>query len=326
MVRKLSDPNGRQLLDPNSLVPEGKTATIVDMEPSWNGKYVAVGMTPDGSRNLVIRVVQVSNGKVLTDIISRTVDGDASWNDDDGSFYYRSFQNAPANSPPAARFDNMRAYIHRLGQDPTADQPVFGPDVTLELHLPRKGFVNAFPLPGTALQLSVQSSAPTELDSFWIRNLTDNAPKWRQIADHKDNILFEFATRESMFFYVTTTQAPNGRVMAFDAAKQDVAKAREILPQSDLVLSNRDACGVVGAHDALYVYGLRKGAPVVVRIPYDDPSKKEEILLPANGSLSDVAADYRVPGFVFTLSNKSQPSLFYKYDPGKKTSVQAHLE
>jgi protease II len=238
MVRKLSEPKGRQLLDAGSLASGGKNAAIFDVEPSWNGKYVAVGLQPDG----VMRVVRVSDGALLKDAIQRTVDGDASWNDDDSSFYYRAFQNPPASSSAAARADNMRAYIHRLGDDSELDQPVFGPDVTSELHLPKSEYINAFPIPETTLQLAVQSSDPAELDDFWVRDLAKNQPRWRQIADHKDDILFEFATRQSQFFYVTTAQVPNGRVMSFDVSKEDVSNAVEILPQSDLVLSDSPRC------------------------------------------------------------------------------------
>jgi protease II len=171
----------------------------------------------------------------------------------------------------------------------------------------------------------VQSSAATELDSFWARDSAEKKPMWRQIADHKDDVLFEFATRKTVFYYVTTSQTPNGRVMAFDAANEDISKAQEILPQSDIDLAKRDRCGVIAALDALYVYGIRKGTPVVIRIPYDDFRNKSEIPLPAKGSLSDVAGDYRAQGFVFTLSSRFRPASVFRYNPSTGISEQVRL-
>lgn len=127
-------------------------------------------------------------------------------------------------------------------------------------------------------------------------------------------------------YFIARKDSPNGHLMTFDIASQDISRAREIVPQSDLVLSNRNEDGVVGAADALYTYGRRGGGSVVLRIPYNNPGSREEIKLPASGVISDLSADYREPGFVFTLAADNSPSITYIYDPEKKQFIDTHLQ
>ena len=326
MVRKVTGISPRKLLDPATLSQPGKPAVLIDIEPSWDGRYVAVGASFGRSERSFIRVVDVTTGALLKDSIPRSFDGAASWADDNKSFYYRQVQELPAGSSRAAAFDNMRAYLHHLGGDTALDKPAFGPEFAPELHLPTRGAINAFPVPGTSLVLAVQSGAPAELDSFWAKDTAAKSPAWREVINHKDEAMFEFTFNGSTIYFITKKDAPDGRLMAFDMAKEDIAHARQIVPQSDLVLSNRDEDGVAGGSDALYVYGRRNGASVVLRIPYNDPAAKEEIKLPAPGTISDVSSDYRTPGFVFTLGADKQPSTTYTYDPAKKRFIDTHLQ
>ncbi len=146
---------GRKLLDLESLMP-GKHASNVEIQPSGDGKYVAIGVS-QAHDGYSIRVLDVATAALLPDSIVRSFDGDASWSDSNTTFYYRQFQAVPSGASRDAIFTNMRAYLHKLGDDPSLDKPVFGPDINPELHLPVVGAVNAFPLPGTSLLLGVQS-------------------------------------------------------------------------------------------------------------------------------------------------------------------------
>jgi prolyl oligopeptidase len=323
MARKRTETTARRLLDLESL-EAGKHDSNVEILPSGDGKYVAIGVSRahDG---YTIRILNVAIDALLPDSIARSFDGDASWTDSNDTFYYRKFQQVPSGAAPAAIFTNMRAYLHKLGDDQTLDKPVFGPDVNPELHLPVVGAVNAFPLPGTSLLLAVQSSSVKELDSFWVTDTHVLASGWRKVIDHSDDVLFEFSSRGAAFYFITRRNAASGQLMEFDAAHEDFSKAREILPASDLQLTDRNRDGVLCAKDALYAYGHRNGVSALIRVPYDDPAHRTEIELPFAGVIADVSGDSGSPGLVFSMSGKAHPFTVYEYDPSTKRVVDTRL-
>lgn len=323
MARKRTEATARKLLDLEALTP-GKHAADVEIQPSGDGKYVAIGLS-QAHDGYSIRILDVATAALLPDSIVRSFDGDASWSDSNTTFYYRQFQPVPSGASRDAIFTNMRAYIHKVGDDPSLDKPVFGPDINPELHLPAVGAVNAFPLPGTSLVLGVQSSSPKELDSFWVNDTRDPGGRWRKVIDHTDEVLFEFSSQGTAFYFISRRNAPSGHLMEFDAAHEDITSAREIFPASDLQLTDRNRDGVVCAKDALYVYGHRKGLSALIRVPYDDPAHNTEISLPFAGVIADVAGDSRTPGLVFSLSGEAHVFTVYEYDPSIKQLVDTGL-
>jgi len=323
MARKRTEAAGRKLLDLEILTP-GKRQSSFEIQPSWDGKYVAVGFSL-GREGYSIRVVDVAAATLLPESIVHSFDGDAAWSDNNNAFFYRKFQPAAIGAPADAIFTNMRAYRHKLGEDPSTDDPVFGPGINPELYLPAVGAVNAFPLHGSSLLLGVQSSAPSELDSFWVHDGTEPGRGWRQIIDHTDEVLFELSSRENTLYFITRRNAPGGRLMELDASREDISSAREILPPSDLQLADRNRDGVVCAKDALYVYGRRKGVSALVRVPYEVPARSVEIALPFVAVVTDVSGDSLTSGLLSSLVGDSHPMTVYEYDPSGDRVVDTKL-
>jgi hypothetical protein len=184
----------------------------------------------------------------------------------------------PKEAPATAIYENTRVYYHKVGETADSDRAVFGPDVDPSLQLPKAGFVNTGPLPGTSRLIAGQSRGTIETPALWLREPVGDA-HWKPIAGHEDGVI-DFASKGTILYVLTKAKSPNGRVVKFDAAKEDMAHAREILPESDLILTSSGESGIASAADALYVYGRRNGTSVMLRVPYDDPAKKEEIHLP----------------------------------------------
>ncbi len=324
IAQKRTEATGRKLVDLEGLMPR-KPGSYFEIQPSEDGKYVAIGIaTSDAGYS--IRIVNAADGSMLPDSISRSFDGDASWSDSNDMFYYRKFQNASSGTSPEAIFTNMRAYSHKLGDEQSLDKPVFGPDLNPELRLPVMGAVNAFPVPGTSLLLAVQSSSPKELDSFWVNDSDHSGAGWRKIIDHTDDVIFNFSNRASDLYFITRRNSPSGQVLKFDVAHEDISNAREILPASDIQLSDRDRDGLLCAKDALYVYGHRNGISTLLRVSYDDPTHSTEVIeLPFAGVIADVSGDSRSPGLVFSLSGVKHPFAVYEYDPWLKRVVDTRL-
>lgn len=71
----------RLLVDPDRFRSTGSSAhyAIDYYQASWNGKYVAYGISPGGSEESVLHVLDVDPGKDLSDLIGRTSESLVGW-------------------------------------------------------------------------------------------------------------------------------------------------------------------------------------------------------------------------------------------------------
>jgi prolyl oligopeptidase len=136
MVRDLDGGSGQQLgpsrvlFDPDSGWGEGHHA-IDWYVPSPDGRYVACGVSPSGSENSTLQVLDADRGVVLDDRIPpNTAFGFVSWLEGNRSFVYHRFPDPSAGAPPQRRRLDSRSYLHRLGTDPERDVVVLARGLT----------------------------------------------------------------------------------------------------------------------------------------------------------------------------------------------------
>ena len=316
MTRAVSGGPSRLLLDPTTLAESGKHAAIDYFVPSPDGKYVVVGVSLGGSENSVLHVVEVATGKLMGEAITRAQEAEPSWADDSQGFYFTRMQAMAPGAPASTKYDNERIYFHHLGSSEETDRPIFGPDITADLVLPKNGNVVAMVVPRTGLLLATQVSGVVETPAVWIRR-SETGP-WIQVVKHEDGMM-DIAFHGTAAFIRTKGGAngaiTNGRIVSFDLASETFAKAHVLLPDSDLVLNARADNGVATADDALYIYGFRNGLGVIIAIPYDDLTKHWELKLPISGTITSVNADLRRPGITVGMAGWTTPSLIYAYSP-----------
>lgn len=116
----------RLLVDPELLSKDGVHYSIDYYEPSLDGRLVAYGISPGGSENSVIHILETATGKALPDQIDRARFGAISWLPGNQSFLYNRLQKVTPDMPRTGFEQRSRVYIHELGQDPEKDGFVFG--------------------------------------------------------------------------------------------------------------------------------------------------------------------------------------------------------
>ena len=305
----------------------GKHAAIDYFTPSPDGSYVAVGVSLGGSENSVLHVLEVSTGKLLPEAISRTEDGAPSRADDSKGFYFSRLQQMAPGAPASTKFDNNRVYFHRPGTSESADVPIWGPDVTTDLGLPKYGNVTVRVVHGTRMLLGTQTSGAVETEAYWVRR-SEGGP-WVKVVDHKDGVL-ALETHGTRAYAMTKGGAKgpvsNGRVVSFDLAKEGIDAAHEIVPESDFILSAQYTSGMAAAEDALYVHGFRDALAGVIRVPYDKESLQTPLALPVAGALGDVATEWRRPGVTISLEGWTTPKAVYSYAPETGAFTNTNLQ
>ncbi|MDE2346021.1 MAG: hypothetical protein KGL13_06105, partial [Gammaproteobacteria bacterium] len=81
------------VLDPDKYpAAKGSHNSISYYSPSWNGQWVAVGVSAGGSENAVIHIINVATGKDSPETIDRARFGSVNWRPDNHSFFYNRLQ------------------------------------------------------------------------------------------------------------------------------------------------------------------------------------------------------------------------------------------
>jgi prolyl oligopeptidase len=327
MTRAVSGSAERLLLDPSTMAETGKHAAIDYFVPSPDGRYVAVGVSLGGSENSVLYVLETATGKRMTEAISRAQEAQPSWTDDSKGFYFGRLQAMAPGAAASTKYDNMRVYLHRLGTEETSDVPVFGPDITKDLALPKYGEVTVAVVPGTKMLLAEQVTGVVESPALWVRRVDDGP--WIKVMGHEDGLLSHVIHGNRI--YLLTKSGPGGAtttgsVMSFDLATESFAKSRVVVPESKLILSARSGYGMYAAQDALYVYGFRDGLGELLRVTYGATSKPQKMALPISGTVDGGDADVRRPGVVLAMEGWTTPRLVYAYSPVGKSFGDTGLQ
>jgi prolyl oligopeptidase len=114
----------RVLVDPNTMAKDG-TVALDWWYPSREGRYLAYGLSKNGSEQSTLHVRDVKGGADLPDTIERTRYCSLAWLPDSKGFYYTRY---PAVGSVAKGEENYHhhVYFHVLGSDPGKDPKVFG--------------------------------------------------------------------------------------------------------------------------------------------------------------------------------------------------------
>lgn len=319
--------NGEEhvVVDPASLAKDSAHHFALDWySPSWDGRYVAYGISEGGSEKSVLHVMDLQSGTELAESIDRTSDCIVSWRNDNHSFFYLRYPKAGPDTPPAQSEYNAATFVHVLGQNTNGDgdEAVFGHGVSAKLDVPEGQ--------GTYVLLSPDSSYAVAVVN---RNM-DNAPNtfyvapldkihgadtpWQKIATPDDGVT-EVHLHGDRLYFLSQKGASRFQLLATPLAHPDVAHADVIVPEGQNVL---DAFELAG--DAIYL-GERAGASFQLqRVSFDGKNSKT-IRLPFAGTVSDLAVDPHVPGVMFSLQGWVKAPREIAYDPKDDATTDTGL-
>src|SRR5260370_9658986 len=314
--------NERLLVDPTKFVTTpGSHYVISYYAPSFDGKYVAAGISAAGSEDAVLRVFDVSTGKETGDVIDRAQFGSPSWLPDGRSLVYNRLQELTSTSAPTDRYLNSRAYLHVLGTQPDKDRLVFGtgtPNVNIDpADIP---FVATWP--GAAYAVGVGAHAVrNELTAYIapINTLDGATEPWKRCCAVDDDVT-GFDVHGDAFYLLSHHGASRFQVFRTKLATPDIASAQLVVPPGEAVIQN-----IAAASDAVYIQELDGGLGRLVQLPYSG-GKPTQIQLPFEGSVGLSATDGRTPGTLVELTSWTKAHKIYAYDASRKNVTDTKLQ
>jgi prolyl oligopeptidase len=311
------------LVDPNrySIAP-GQHSTLNYYGPSYDGHYVAYGVSPSGSEDAVIHILDTSTGHETGETIDRSWYGGISWLPDQKSFLHIRFQKLPDSADPTERRLKSRVFLHRVGTDPETDVAVFGYGVVEGINLDPSDGSTVLSLPGIPFALAfVNHGFDNDLTIYRTSAETLGKPgaKWEKIVDHEDGVV-NFDVHKDDLFLITHKDAPRFKILRTSLAHPDLAHAQSVIPPGEAVITNLSAMA-----DALYVQKLDGGVGKLWRVSYPE-GPAQEISLPVSGSIDLIGGDPHLQGIFFGLAAWTKASKIYAYVPQSATALDTKLQ
>jgi prolyl oligopeptidase len=310
-VRRGVDGKERLLVDPDRRATATTHFAIDYYAPSMDGRQVAYGISPGGSEESVIHVLDVSSGRESTDTIDRAQYGFPSWRADGNSFFYNRFAPRSPGDKETDKYLNSRAYLHIVGTDPATDAPLIGTGL--------QGSVAVTPVDVPIVSTSAGSKFAVALIyhgadpavTLYVAPLAEvsgaNVP-WRRVADVADAVS-DFAIQGDRLFLLSHKDAPRYKVLEVDAREPDLANARTVVPSSERVIRQ-----IAVTSDALYVQDLDGGLSRMRRYGLKT-SALREVALPATGTINGPITSPARPEVLFGLQGWVLPERWYRIGP-----------
>ncbi len=334
-VRKGLNGAPRLLIDPNAWAKDGATA-LADWVPSDNGKLLAYAIQDGGSDWRVIKLLDVTTGKILEDEIKWAKFTGISWVGNTG-FLYSRFPEPKVGQAFQQPNTNQAVYFHAIGTPQSADQLVYatpdhpelghsaevthdgrwvvittakGTDNRFELHvIPLAGQARSMfigPVTVSAADLKKGGPVAALMRRNWraIPLVTGLDHDWRLIEGMGDTL-----------YFMTNKGAPKLKVVK-------VALGGPRQPQfTDIILERPETlerARIVG--NRLILSYLKDAASTAEMVSLDGKPVRQ-ITLNAIGTAAGFAGRPGDPETFYSFSSFNQPGAIYRFDSNTGVST-----
>ena len=301
-VRDGVDGEDRPAVDPNALDPAGTTA-LDWYFPSDDGRYLAYGLSRDGSEQSLLHVLDVAQGVLLPDRIPRTRAADLAWLPDQSGFYYTRYP-APGEVPEGEEHYHRAIYFHALGADPADDLLVHRP--------PKKEYWPGVSVSPDGRWLLIGVARTFDQTDLYLgdRGAGGTVPPLVPVAEGLE-ASFDGEVAHGRLFLRTNLDAPTYRLYEVDPRHPARGRWRELVPpRHDAVL---DGVRVLGHRLAL---SYLERASSRLRLTDLDGGFRHEVTLPALGSLFGLGGEWDGTELFFGFSSYTVPPSVYRIDLG----------
>lgn len=304
------------LFDPAVQSQASHTHSALDFyEPSWDGRYVALGVSTGGSERSVLHVLEVASGQMLPESIDRTSNSKVAWRPDNRSFFYLRYAKPTPQMPPELLDYNGRTYLHVLGNhvDGEGDAVVFGRGVSSAVDVPEGQATYIVLSPDSPYAVAVANhnddDNPSTVYIAPLAQVTGSATHWQKIADVADGVR-DFKPHGDQLYLLTQGGAPHLKIVALSLHHPDLKSARAIVAAGTAVIDS-----FALAKDGLYLRE-RLGVHTQMRHASLDGTSSNVLPLPESTNALGPVTDPAEPGVLFSVQGWVHPPSILTYEPG----------
>jgi prolyl oligopeptidase len=299
----------RLLFDPAKYRP-GVTTNVQSVAPSFDGRFVALGLNSGGAGFSEIRVLDVGHGTLLPESIYPSL-GPEGWTPDSKSFFYDSGDVADIKSLGINL--NRKTRLHMLGSEVAWDIDFFSSERYPELGI----------APSELPEVRIDESCPgyvferlvtmrSEIRVFYapVPGMNSATAKWDSLCQPSDNLVQRLVFHGDYVYAESHADAPRYKVVRTSVKHPDWKHAETVVPQGQDPIEH-----ITGSRDFLFVVysdGIRGR---IVRVDYAT-GNSAEINLPTSGIVGVSCPDSHSNRCIVSLTSWISPTVTYDLDAG----------
>jgi prolyl oligopeptidase len=216
------------LLDPQTRTANGVHFFFFFFQASPDGKLVAVGISPGGSENSVLHVLDASNGKEVGPNIERAQFGAVFWLPDNHSFFYNRLRKPAPDDLRSSYYLNSKDYLHHIGDDPEKDVAILGNGLSPAVSMTESDLPFVAVPPGSKYAFGIIAHGVQNENTIYVTSLDglhDASASWRKIADVGDEVT-SFDIHGDHVYLLSHHEASRFKILGVDLPKDEVARSR----------------------------------------------------------------------------------------------------
>jgi prolyl oligopeptidase len=307
-------------LDPNAF-PAAGHPVVVGYVASQDAKLIAYGVSTAGSDWTEWHIRDLGTGLDLPDVLRFTKYYRPEFTPDGSGLYYSAFP-APLPGTELSTQDLGNAlYYHALGTAAAADRRLLGdsahPDWQYEPHLTPEGRW----LVVLAGEGQVGDKAREDV---YLLDVSSATPSTVPMTRGFEAAFVYIGAAAGRVYFLTSLQAPNGRVLAVDPEHPARANWQEVIPEGpDAIDLGVDAGSVTLVGEQLIVRTLHDAHSRVVTYGLDGV-RRGEVALPGPGTVAGFGGRPQDRETFYAFSNLITPPTIYRYDLESGSSTVFH--
>ncbi len=284
--------NEEIVFDPNILSPQGLIA-VSSYAISNNGRYLAYALSKNGGIWQTLKIRDIHTGKDFDEELDHCNYTVIAWNAQGTGFYYNCF--------PEKDYQASSIYFHALGTSQQDDTFVFQHEHNHFLCHPMISSC------GNYLLVSVQDGyEPTH--GLYIRKVNEDGD-FITMFDHHDARFDYLGNSGDTFYFLTNGATSRGRVIAVDMHNPSEQHWQEIISEQECTFEQAHLVGnryLVGTHvnhthHEVCIYDIQK-------------KSQEEIVLPTDGTVSQISYDGNNDCLYINISSTLHPHAVVRWD------------
>ena len=308
-VRAAADGVARLLVDPTILKHNGAHMSLDWWLAAPDGRHVVYGLSPAGSENSVIHVLDVDTREILPERIDRAQFGSPSWLPDGSGFFFNRLAAAAAVGSVDYYKDSV-VWLHRLRTDPQQDLKVLSRGQYTAVPADPSDIPIVAADPGSDHVLAAMIGGVRRENPYYTARLADilaGRPQWQRVCDVADEVV-GVAFKGDALWLQTTRDAPNGKVLRTSLSTPDLTAATIAVAESETVI---EAISV--ARDGLYVQDMNAGYGGLRHLGVD--GRLARIAMPFEGSVLQLTTRSGEDGAYWIGASWLVPASVLHYDP-----------
>jgi prolyl oligopeptidase len=308
-----------ELLSTNSMNTASDTYSIDYIFPSYDGNYLALGISSNGAENSTMYILDVTKKTLLPDRIPRCMGGNPQWIRNKNAFFYNQYKEIKNAEDLKTKYENPKIKLHIIGTDSNEDVIIFSKDNNPDFKLQNLHFPVIYTNPLSDKILLLIGHAASSYSQFYystISSVLDTKNKsiieWKKLAGMDSKVL-NGVIKDNDFICLSYKNNTNGKV---EKVSLSDTSQRTMLYQSDKNVIN----DIMPTNEGVYLKTLQNGTYKLMQISFKDFSSNE-IQLPMQGGImlkdmSECPPTYQnSKNLYFRFISPIEPQAIYSYTP-----------